>query len=154
MAKYKDVEMPGELYYFNSNNHVWARVEEDNKVRCGIDQFGQKAAGKVAYVKLKPVGGKAVKGRALGSIEAGKYIGPVKSPVSGTIIEVNEDVISTPSLINTDSYGNGWLVVIEPTNLEEDLKDLIHGEEDVQAWLIADYEKYLKEGLFAEEEEK
>jgi hypothetical protein len=44
--------------------------------------------------------------------------------------------------------------VIEPTNLEEDLKDLIHGEEDVQAWLIADYEKYLKEGLFAEEEEK
>lgn len=154
MAKYKDVEMPSDLHYFNSDNHVWLKVEEGNKVRCGIDQFGQKAAGTVAYVKTKPAGGTVTKGRALGTIEAGKYIGPVKSPVNGTILEVNQAVINTPNLINTDSYGNGWLVLIEADNLAEDIKDLKHGEEDVQKWLEADYKKYEAEGLFAEAEKK
>lgn len=154
MAKYKDVEMPGDLYYFNTDNHVWAKIEGTNKVRCGIDQFGQKAAGTVAYIKTKPVGGQAIKGRPLGTIEAGKYIGPVRSPVNGTIVEVNQDVINTPELINTDSYGRGWVAIIEAQNLEEDLKDLIHGEEEVQKWLEADYQKYEEEGLFADKEEK
>jgi glycine cleavage system H protein len=154
MAKYKDVEMPGDLYYFNTDNHVWAKIEGTNKIRCGIDQFGQKAAGTVAYIKTKPAGGQAIKGRPLGTIEAGKYIGPVRSPVNGTIVEVNQDVINTPELINTDSYGRGWVVIIEAQNLEEDLKDLIHGEEEVQKWLEADYQKYEEEGLFADKEEK
>ena len=154
MAKYKDVEMPGDLYYFNSDNHVWAKIEGENRVRCGIDQFGQKAAGTVAYVKTKPAGGTVTKGRALGSIEAGKYIGPVKSPVNGTILEVNQAVLDTPNLINTDSYGQGWLVLIDAPELKEDIKDLKHGEEEVQNWLEADYKKYEADGLFAEAEKK
>jgi glycine cleavage system H protein len=151
MARYKDVEMPGDLYYFNSDNHIWAKVEEE-RVKCGIDQFGQKAAGTVAYVKLKPAGGKVIKGRALGTIEAGKYIGPVRAPVSGVIIEVNQEVLDQPSLINKDPYGKGWLVLIEPSNLDDEIKDLIQGEENIQKWLEADYKKYEEEGLFAEEE--
>jgi glycine cleavage system H protein len=150
MASYKDVELPGELYYYNSDNHVWAKIEGNNSLRCGIDQFGQKAAGTVAYVKTKPAGGKAIKGRPLGTIEAGKYIGPVRAPVNGTITKVNQDVLETPELINSDSYGNGWLVMIAADNLEEDLKDLIHGEEEVQKWLEADYKKYEEEGMFAD----
>jgi len=153
MAKYKDVEMPGDLYYFNSDNHIWLKKEGGNRVRCGIDQFGQKAAGTVAYVKIKPAGGSVTKGRALGTIEAGKYIGPVKSPVNGTILEVNENVLKTPSLINTSPYKEGWLVFIEASNLEEDIKDLISGEENIQKWLEADYKKYEEEGLFAEKKE-
>ncbi|MDP6180492.1 MAG: hypothetical protein QGG48_11420, partial [Desulfatiglandales bacterium] len=102
----------------------------------------------------KLVGGKAIKERTLGTIEAGKYIGPVRSPVNGTITEVNQEVLDTPSLINTDPYDKGWIVVIEADNLEEDLKDLIHGEEDVQKWLETDYQKYEEEGLFADKEEE
>lgn len=154
MAKYKDISMPGDLYYFNSDNHVWARIEEGNKVRCGIDQFGQKAAGTVAYVKIKPSGGTVTKGRALGTIEAGKYIGPVKSPFSGTILEVNQAVLDTPGLINTDPYGQGWLVLIESDSLQDDIKDLKHGEEQVQKWLEADYRKYEEEGLFADDKKE
>ncbi len=154
MAKFKDVELPGDLYYYNTDNHVWSKIEGTNRVRCGIDQFGQKAAGTVAYIKVKPVGGKAIKERTLGTIEAGKYIGPVRSPVNGTITEVNQEVLDTPSLINTDSYDKGWIVAIEADNREEDLKDLIHGEEDVKKWLEADYLKYEEEGLFADKEEK
>ncbi len=154
MAKFKDVEMPGELYYFNTDNHVWSKIEGPNQIRCGIDQFGQKAAGTVAYIKMKPVGGKSIKGRALGTIEAGKYIGPVRAPVNGTIVEINQAVLDTPTLINTDSYGEGWIVVIEADNLEEDIQDLIHGEEDVQKWLETDYKKYEEDGLFADKDEK
>jgi hypothetical protein len=55
---------------------------------------------------------------------------------------------------NTDSYGKGWIAIIEPDNLEEDFKDLIHGEENVQAFLEADYKKYEDEGLFADDEEE
>jgi glycine cleavage system H protein len=153
MAKFKDVEMPGDLYYFNTDNHIWAKIEEDNKVRCGIDQFGQKAAGTMAYVKFKPPGGKTIKGRPMGTVEAGKYIGPVRAPVNGTILEINQEVRDEPTLINTDSYGKGWIALIEPDNLEEDIKDLIHGEENVQAFLEADYKKYEDEGLFADKDE-
>jgi glycine cleavage system H protein len=154
MAKFKDVEMPGELYYFNTDNHVWGKIEGEKTIRCGIDQFGQKAAGTVAYIKIKPAGGTVTKGRALGTIEAGKYIGPVRSPVNGVITEVNQEVLDTPSLVNTDSYDKGWIVVIEADNLQEDIKDLVHGEDDVQKFLEADYKKYEEEGLFADKEEK
>lgn len=152
MAKYKDVEMPPDLYYSNSNNHIWVRIEGENRVRCGIDQFGQKAAGIVAYVKTKPAGSKVIKGRALGSIEAGKYIGPIKSPLNGTILEVNQALLNNPNLINTDPYGNGWVVLIEADSLSEDIKDLISGDENIQKWLTEDYKKYEEEGLFAEAE--
>lgn len=149
MAKYKDVELPDELYY-DRENHIWTKVEGGNKVRCGVDQFGQKAAGTVAYISLKPAGSRTIKGRAFGSLEAGKYIGPLKATVNGTIVEVNKKVLENPKLVNSDPYGDGWMVVIEASNLEEDLKDLVHGDE-VQGWLEADYEKYTKEGLFAKE---
>ncbi|MEW6007391.1 MAG: glycine cleavage system protein H [bacterium] len=148
MAKYKEIELPGDLYY-DRENHIWAKLE-DGKIRCGVDQFGQKAAGSVAYLKIKPKGGNAIKLKPFGTLEAGKYIGPLKSPVGGTILEVNQNVLDNPSLVNTDPYG-AWMVLIEPSNLEEDLKDLVHGEENVQKWLEADYKKYEEEGLFAKE---
>lgn len=107
----------------------------------------------MAYVKFKPPGGKTIKGRPMGTVEAGKYIGPVRAPVNGTILEINQEVRDDPTLINKDSYGKGWIALIEPDNLEEDFKDLIHGEENVQAFLEADYKKYEDEGLFADKEE-
>ncbi|MDI6800156.1 MAG: glycine cleavage system protein H [Actinomycetota bacterium] len=148
MAKYKEFELPDELYY-DRKEHIWAKLE-DGKVRSGVDQFGQKAAGTVAYVKIKPAGAKVIKGRAFGSLEAGKYIGPMKAPVNGSIIEVNEAVVKNPSLINSDPHGEGWCILIEPSALDEDVKDLAHGDE-VQPWLEAEYKDYEEKGLFAEE---
>lgn len=148
MAKYKEFELPDELYY-DRKEHIWARIEED-RVRVGVDQFGQKAAGNIAYIKMKPAGAKVIKGRAFGSLEAGKYIGPTKAPVNGKIIEVNEAVLRTPGLINSDPYGEGWCAVIEPANLDEDIKDLVHGDE-VQVWLESEYKDYEEKGLFAKE---
>lgn len=152
MARFEDVFLPDELFY-DRKDHLWARIE-GGKVRVGLDQFGQKAAGTVAYVKLLPAGRSVNKGRSFGSLEAGKYIGPLRAPVSGKIIETNQEVIDDPHLVNTDPYGSGWFVVIEPGSLEKDLKDLAQGAPGIQSWLEQEYKDYTEKGLFAEEEKK
>lgn len=149
MAKAEEFYLPDDLYY-DRKDHLWAKIE-NGMVRVGLDQFGQKAAGTVAYLKLMPVGKVVAKGRAFGSLEAGKYIGPLKAPVAGKIAEVNQEVIANPLLVNTDYYGRGWFVVIEPSNLEPDLADLAHGPEQVQAWLDAEIKDYREKGLFPAE---
>ncbi|MFN3467070.1 MAG: glycine cleavage system protein H [Candidatus Brocadiales bacterium] len=157
MAHYEDIFLPDEFYY-DRKDHLWARLEGGGNspqaggrlVRVGLDVFGQKAAGTAAYVKLLPTGKTVAKGRSFGSLEAGKYIGPLKAPVSGKIVEVNREVIDNPRHVNTDPYGKGWFVVIEPTNLEEDLKDLVQGAAAIQEWLEKEYKEYKEKGLFAE----
>lgn len=151
MAKFEKIFLPDECYY-DRKDHLWAKIEGD-KVRFGLNQFGQKAAGTVAYIKLLPVGRSVKKGRSFGSLEAGKYIGPLKAPVGGKIAELNQEVLDDPHLVNTDPYGKAWFVVVEPDNLEEDLKDLVQGAADIQSWLEQEYKDYLDKGLFAEEDE-
>src|SRR3990172_6206888 len=143
MAKADEFYLPDDLYY-DRKDHLWARVE-DGKVRVGLDQFGQKAAGTVAYIKLLPVGRPATKGRAFGSLEAGKYIGPLKAPVNGRIAEVNDEVVAEPKRVNTDPY-NSWFVVIEASNLPADLSDLVQGPE-IQTWLDQELKEDREKGL-------
>lgn len=149
MVKVGEYELPDDLYY-DRKDHLWAKLE-NNRVKVGLDMFGQKVAGTVAYIKIMPVGRSVNKGRAFGSLEAGKYIGPLRAPVSGKLVEVNEKVIAEPKLVNTDYYGDGWFVVIEPTNLEEDLKDLVHGREDIRVWLEDELKEYQEKGLIKED---
>lgn len=148
MAQVNEIYLPDDLYY-DPKDHLWSRVEA-GRVRIGLDQLGQKAAGTVAYIKLLPAGKEVRKGRAFGSLEAGKYIGPLKAQVNGTIVEVNPDVLAEPTFVNTDPYGRGWFVVLEPSNLDSDLQDRVHGAEAIQAWLEKDYQEYAAKGLFAE----
>lgn len=145
MAQVDEFTLPDELYY-DRKDHLWARLEPGG-VRVGLDQFGQKAAGTVAYVKLLPAGRVVAKGRAFGSLEAGKYIGPLKAPVGGRLVEVNSQVMAQPGLVNSDPYGAGWFVVIEPSTLQADLADLAHGP-DVQPWLESEVREYRARGLF------
>src|SRR3990172_7507449 len=139
MAQVDKFYLPDDLYY-DRKDHLWARLEE-GRVRVGLDQFGQQAAGTVAYIKLMPVGRTVTKGRAFGSLEAGKYIGPLKAPVNGKLVETNPAVLANPNLVNTDPYGEGWFVVIEPSDAQADLSDLAHGA-DVLTWLENEVGEY------------
>jgi glycine cleavage system H protein len=149
MAKLEEIFLPDDMYY-DRKDHLWARLE-GGKVRVGLDMFGQKAAGTAAYIKILPAGRTVQKARAFGSLEAGKYIGPLKAPVGGKIVEINNEVIADPQLVNTDPYGKGWFVIIEPTNFDNDIHDLVYGVENIQAWLVSEYNDYKEKGLFAEE---
>ncbi len=147
-----DVEgyyLPDDLYY-DRKEHIWAKPEGE-LVRVGLDEFGQKAAGTVAYLKILPVGRRAKKGKAFGSIEAGKYVGPLKAPVGGEIVEVNQNVLDTPKLVNDDPYGEAWFVMIRPSALDDDLADLASGAEEIKTWLEAEIKEYRDKGLLEED---
>ena len=129
MATIKGYNMPDELYYHEE--HSWARVE-DNRVTVGMTDFFQKEAGDIVFIDLPEEDEEVSRGEICGKIQSRKWIGKIVAPVSGEIIEVNEDLEDDTSLINTDPYGDGWIFVIEAGDLDSDLDGLMQGEDVVR----------------------
>jgi glycine cleavage system H protein len=125
MAEIKGYHMPDALYYHPE--HSWARVE-GTRVTIGMTDFFQKEAGDIVFVDLPEEEDEVSQGEVCGKIQSRKWIGKLVSPVSGEITEINEDLEDDTSLINTDPYGKGWILVIEAEDLESDLENLIHGD--------------------------
>lgn len=145
MAQFKEFNLPDDLYY-DRKEHIWARLE-GKLVRVGLDQLGSCVAGSVSFIRLFPAGREVKKGQSFGTMEAGKYVGPLHAPVSGKITSVNQELLDNPKLLNTDHYDKGWFVVIDPVSLEPDLADLVHGDE-VQPWLASEVAEYERTGVF------
>lgn len=144
MAQVEGINLPDEFYY-QPDDHLWVRME-GTQASVGLDDLAQKSAGAVSAVRLKPPGRSIAKGRPFGTMEAGKYVGPLRAPISGQVIEINPDVMSQPGLLNSDPYGKGWLIIIEPENAERDLPDLVHGDA-IYAWLEETITDWRKRGL-------
>ena len=125
MANIKGYDMPDELYYHK--DHSWARVE-GAKVTVGMTDFFQKEAGDIVFVDLPEEEEEVEQGEVCGKIQSRKWIGKLVAPISGEIAEVNEDLEEDTSLINTDPYGKGWILIMEASSLDEDLANLMHGE--------------------------
>jgi glycine cleavage system H protein len=132
--------LPDDLYY--EPNHYWVRDEGDILV-MGMDDFAQKLAGQVAYVQIPEVGKQLAAGKRLSKIESGKWLGKVLAPVSGELVDVNEELETNPGLINEDCYGKGWLFKIKPADKAE-LAGLVHGADAIREWILADIAKYVK----------
>ena len=133
--------MPEDLYY--EENHFWVRDEGDILV-MGMDDFAQILAGEIVYVQL-PEEGKILKaGKKFAKMESGKWLGKVYAPVNGELIGVNEELEINPGLINDDCYGKGWIYKIKPTDKGE-LNNLMHSHEEIEKWLLAEIERYVKE---------
>lgn len=131
MAKIEGYNMPDELYYHKDD--TWVKVEDGN-IRIGMTDFYQKLAGDTTYVDLPFEGDEVAQGEICGKIQSAKWVGKFVSPVSGEIVEVNEKLEDDCTLINKDPYGEGWIVVVKPSNMEEELKQLYHGDA-VGPWL-------------------
>ena len=132
MAIIEGYNMPDELYY--QEEDTWVKVEDGN-VRVGMTDFYQKLAGDTTYVDLPFEGDEVAQGETCGKIQSAKWVGKFVSPISGEIIEVNESLEDDCTLINKDPYGKGWIMVVKPTNLEQDLESLIHGD-GVEPWIM------------------
>ncbi|MCJ7632260.1 glycine cleavage system protein GcvH [Candidatus Bathyarchaeota archaeon] len=122
MAKVGDYEVKEELYY--CKEHFWAKIDGDI-VRTGTTDYGQKALREIVYVELPAVGAEVKQGEAYGTIESVKAVVDLIAPVSGIIETVNESLRDSPEAINSDPYGEGWLITIKSSNLQEELKDLM-----------------------------
>jgi len=133
--------LPDDLHY--EENHFWVKEEGDVMV-MGMDDFAQQMAGEIVYVQLPNEGKKLAQGKKFAKMESGKWLGKVYSPLSGELVEVNEELETSPELINEDCYGKGWLFKIKPDDKSE-LDNLIHGPKAIEKWILADIEKYSEE---------
>jgi glycine cleavage system H protein len=105
-------ELPEDRRY--TEEHEWAR-EDDGRIVVGITDYAQDQLGDVVFVGLPEIGADVHAGQPLGEVESTKSVADVYSPVTGTVVARNDEVEQNPELVNSDPYGDGWLVAIEPT---------------------------------------
>jgi glycine cleavage system H protein len=105
--------IPDDLRY--TSDHEWV-APADGAVKVGITHFAQDALGDIVYVQLPAVGATVEAGESLGEVESTKSVSEIYAPVSGSVVARNERLEEEPELINSDPYGEGWLVSIEPAD--------------------------------------
>lgn len=115
---------PEELKY--TNDHEWIKIEGDTAT-VGITEFAQQELGDIVYVEVETVDEDINKGDVFGTVEAVKTVSDLFMPVSGTIIEFNENLESSPEIVNQDPYGDGWIIKVKLSD-ENELSDLLTSE--------------------------
>src|SRR2546427_6722972 len=120
--------VPADLRY--TKEHEWAKLEGD-KARVGITAFAQEQLGDVVFVELPKVGTKVTAMKTFGVVESVKAVSDLFAPVTGEVVEINAELPKKPEVVNTDPYGQGWMLVIRMSNPKE-ADDLMSA---------ADYEK-------------
>ena len=133
---------------YERDTNIWVQPRGD-VVRIGLDELGQEMNGDMAFIQLAVPGTEVRRGDELGSMEAGKYVGPILSPMSGTVRAVNRAVLDTPRLVNTDPLDAGWLVEIEPAS-DEALGHLVSDPDEIAAWFDARVREFRLKGVLAE----
>lgn len=134
--------------YYDPENHFWIKID-GKMATIGMSPLVQETNGSfvaIAFNQNPELG----KGGSFGNIEAEKHVGPLISPVSGLISERNEKVIENPRLINTDPYGDGWLLKLHLNNFEMESGHLISGEDDIKNWFNAELKKFDEKGWIAQ----
>ena len=111
------MEIPDDLRY--TSEHEWVRVEPDGTVTVGITDYAQSQLGDIVFVELPAVGKQLSKGGEAAVVESVKAASDIYAPISGKVIEVNEELPDSPNTINEDPYGDGWLVRLQPKNVAE-----------------------------------
>ncbi|MBM7651999.1 glycine cleavage system protein GcvH [Neobacillus cucumis] len=107
---------PKDLRY--SEEHEWVKVEGE-KVRVGITKFAQHELGDIVFVELPEVGAEVTANEPFGSVESVKTVSELYAPVSGKVVEINEELSDSPEFVNESPYEKAWMIVIEPSNLSE-----------------------------------
>ncbi len=105
------MNVPGDLRY--SKDHEWVRTSDDNRAVVGITDYAQDALGDVVFVDLPEVGSSVSVGDSIGEIESTKSVSDVYSPLTGTVVEVNSELLDAPEKVNSDPYGEGWMFAVE-----------------------------------------
>lgn len=119
------MDFPDELKY--TEEHEWLLIE-DELVTVGITDFAQDSLGDIVFVELPEVGTLLVAGKPFGVVESVKAVSDVYAPISGEVIEVNEELPDSPETLNTSPYEDGWMIKIKPSDLSQ-LEDLLDADD-------------------------
>ena len=122
-------DIPADLHY--TAEHEWVRRSGEDTVRIGITDFAQSALGDVVFVQLPDVGSEVAAGESFGEVESTKSVSDLYAPVSGKVVAVNGDLDGNPQLVNSDPYGEGWLLDVQASDvavLESAVAELLDAE--------------------------
>ncbi len=126
-------ELPDELLY-DVENHTWFDELDDGNVKIGMTAVAAAMAGELVAVTPKKVGRAVKAGKSCATIESGKWVGPARSAAAGEVVAVNEALVDTPSIVNEDPYGSGWIVVLKPDDWASVKSGLTPGTEVTTAY--------------------
>ena len=132
MTLASNCNIPEDLFYV-IDKHVWARAD-GGLVTVGMTDVAQNLAKSIIAVTPKKPGKTVARGRSIATVESAKWVGPVPAPVTGEIAEINSALASSPGLINSDPYGDGWVARLRPANWDAEAGDLASGPEGVEAY--------------------
>ncbi len=130
------LDFPDDLHYL-VEHQVWARLDSDDLVTVGISAMGIHVAGEIYMCRPKPVGALVEAGRSMAVVELAKSIVSVKSPVHGSVTQINTRLQTEPELVHLDPYGAGWIVQVRTSQWAVDCKNLLRGQELLPA--VQDY---------------
>ncbi len=119
--------IPKNLYY--TEEHEWVLIEDNGQVKVGITDYAQQKLHEIVFVDFPSKDVSVKKGDPMGTAESVKAVSEVFCPVSGQVVEGNDELILSPELVNQDPYGKGWIAIIKPTNFESELKKLMTQKE-------------------------
>ncbi|HYZ67862.1 MAG TPA: glycine cleavage system protein GcvH [Mycobacterium sp.] len=121
-------EIPADLSY--TEEHEWVQRTGDATVRVGITDYAQSALGDVVFVQLPDVGAEVTAGESFGEVESTKSVSDLYAPVSAKVVAVNGDLEANPQLVNSDPYGEGWLIELEVdgSSLDDALDGLLDAD--------------------------
>ncbi len=118
------MKIPEDLKY--TKDHEWVRIE-GNVATVGVTDFAQSELGDIVFVEIETLDEELDKEEVFGSVEAVKTVSDLFMPIGGTVIEINENIESSPELVNSDPYGEGWMIKIE-INEDSDIENLLTAE--------------------------
>ncbi|UCD72935.1 MAG: glycine cleavage system protein GcvH [Candidatus Bathyarchaeota archaeon] len=130
----KGYNIPGRLLYMKE--HVWLSIEKSGLVRIGITDYAQKALREITFVYLPKMRLQVRRMSVVATVESVKALSEIYSPVSGEVVEINKELASMPRLINQDPYGEGWIVLIRPRDVERESNNFLKTRQ---------YAEYVKE---------
>lgn len=133
MGAVRGCNIPEDLSY-NVENNVWVRREGDGTVTVGLTSYACSLAGEIVSYTPKKAGKSIDKDKSCATVESGKWVGPVKTPVTGEVIAANEAVSAKPGTINKDPYGEGWVIKMKPANWDAEVSGLKTGAGALQAF--------------------
>lgn len=135
---------------YHPDTHVWVEPlsHDPIRVRLGLDALGLETTGTLAQLAIVPVGTRVERGAEFGSLEAEKFVGPLTSPLTGTVVAVNDDVIANPRRVQDDPL-EAWFVELAPEDFEADAALLVSGDA-ITAWFREKLIDYRLRGVLAQ----
>jgi len=128
MATVKGCNLPDDLLY-DVDNHIWFKELGDGTVRVGMTAVATAMAGKLVAFTPEGVGKEVKAGKSCATVESGKWVGPAKVAAAGSVVAINDNLVATPNIANSDPYGEGWLIILKPEDWDSVKGTLVAGSQ-------------------------